>query len=210
MRMKGMICAVALLATASAATANLLYNPGFNTNGGGGTTPDDWTATGDAGKQGVENWGSHDGDGWLEAFYGWNAGTSATLFQDVAGAANSIYTLSFWQEGDDAWNGTAFSVSLLWLDAAGSQIGTPATMDLQSTAIANTGWTNQVLQATSPLNTATVRVQFAATSLAEAGAGAAKIDEVNFDVQAIPEPSTLALVGIPLIALAAMRRRFSK
>ncbi|HPF99760.1 MAG TPA: PEP-CTERM sorting domain-containing protein [Kiritimatiellia bacterium] len=210
MRMKGMICAVALLATASAATANLLYNPGFNTNGGGGTTPDGWTATGDAGKQGVENWGSHDGDGWLEAFYGWNAGTSATLFQNVAGAANSIYTLSFWQEGDDAWNGTAFSVSLLWLDATGSQIGTPATMDLQSTAIANTGWTNQVLQATSPLNTATVRVQFAATSLAEAGAGAAKIDEVNFDVQAIPEPSTLALVGIPLIALAAMRRRFSR
>jgi hypothetical protein len=35
----------------------------------------------------------------------------------VAGAAKSIYTLSFWQEGDDAWNGTAFSVSLLWLDA---------------------------------------------------------------------------------------------
>ena len=210
MRMKGMICAVALLATASAATANLLYNPGFNTNGGGGTTPDGWTATGDAGKQGVENWGSHDGDGWLEAFYGWNAGTSATLFQNMAGAANSIYTLSFWQEGDDAWNGTAFSVSLLWFVATGSQIGTPATMDLQSTAIANTGWTNQILQATSPLNTATVRVQFAATSLAEAGAGAAKIDEVNFDVQAIPEPSTLALVGIPLIALAAMRRRFSK
>ena len=210
MRMKGIILAAAVLATASVATANLLYNPGFNTNGGGGTTPDGWTASGDAGKQGVENWGSHDGDGWLESFYGWNAGTSATLFQDVAGTANSIYTLGFWQEGDDAWNGTAFAVSLLWLDATGGQVGTPATMNLQSTAIANTGWTNQILQATSPLNTATVRVQFAATSLSEGGAGAAKIDEVDLTMQAIPEPSTAALIALPLIALAAMRRRFSR
>ena len=83
-------------------------------------------------------------------------------------------------------------------------------MNLQPTAMANTGWTNQVLQATSPLNTATVRVQFAATSLIEGGAGAAKIDEVDFTMQAIPEPSTAALIALPLIALATMRRRFSR
>jgi len=210
MMRKGMLWLVAGLATVTVANANLLYNPGFNTNGGGGTTPTGWTAGGDLNKQGVESWGSHDGDGWLEAFYGWNAGTSATLFQDIAGSANAIYTLSFWQEGDNAWNGSAFGVSLIWLDAAGSPVGTAASMNLQSTAIVNTGWTNQVLQATSPLNTATVRVQFAATSLSEGGAGAAKIDELSLDVQAIPEPSTIALMGLPLIALAAMRRRFSR
>ena len=210
MTMKGITWLVAGLATVSVATANLLVNPGFDTNGGGGTTPTGWTGGGDAGKQGVESWGSHDGDGWLEAFYGWNAGTSATLSQDLAGSANAIYTLDFWQEGDDAWNGTSFDVSLIWLDASGSSVGTPATMNLQPTAMANTGWTNQVLQATSPLNTATVRVQFAATSLIEGGAGAAKIDEVDFTMQAIPEPSTAALIALPLIALATMRRRFSR
>ncbi len=194
--------AAALLAAASA--HGDLLNPGFADNGGAGSTANNWTGSG---KQGVQNWGSHDGDGWLQAFWEWGAGTSAQIYQDVAGIGNAQYTLSFWQEGDEKWEGTAFTASLIWLDGVGSPIGSAAMLDLQDQAFANNGWTNRVLTGLSPAGTATVRVQFDASPM-DSGDGAGKIDDLSL-TEAIPEPAvaSLVLIGVGLLAQRRFRKR---
>lgn len=181
--------------------ANLLLNPGFDDNSGAGSTPNYWTGSG---KQGVQSWGSHDGDGWLEAFWGWGLGTTADLYQDIEGDPNTVYTLDFWQEGDDAWNGTDFSVSMTWLDNTGGTLGS-TNMNLQSWATVNNGWTNHVFQGISPDNTSTVRLQFSASPIDD-GAGAAKVDDLDLTSMAIPEPTVAALVALGGLMGLMLRR----
>lgn len=191
-----------LLLVAVASARGDLLNPGFANNGGAGSTANNWTGSG---KQGVQSWGSHDGDGWMQAFWGWGAGTSAQLYQDVAGAADTVYTLSFWQEGDDAYNGTAFSVTLGWYDSGMNLLGS-VQKDLQPWAGSSAGWISHSLMATSTVGTATVRVQFDATSLAD-GAGAGKVDDLGLAAEAIPEPTVVSLIGLGLMLMSARRLR---
>lgn len=182
-------------------SANLLVNPGFATQGaGGGADADGWTEASNSERQ---NWGSHEGDGFLMAVLGWNAPTTDQVYQDVPGGAGLTYSLDFWHEGDANWSGTALSASLIWLDSDGNPVGTPATVDLQSTLLE--AWTLHTVSGESPNGTATVRVQFDATKPADA-LGAQKFDDL--DLTAIPEPATLGFVGFGLIAvLVRLRRR---
>lgn len=186
---------------AGAVSANLLTNPGFSTEGSGGAQDAaDWTETSNCGR---EAWGSHDGDGYLMAQYGWNTQTSDQFYQDVTGATEGYtYTLSFWHEGDSGWNGTAVSASLVWLDNEGSSIGTPATVDLQPYFAES--WSNRTLSGVAPSGTATVRVQFDATK-PDGGSGSQKFDEL--DLVAIPEPTAMSLLGFTIAGLMSLRRR---
>ena len=201
MKLRVLMGVVAVMAMAGAASANLLTDPGFNSPAVAGNTPTDWTGSGN---QGVQPWASHDGDGWLQSFPGFNGVTPGSLYQDVAGSADTTYTLDFWQAGDPGWHGSAFTVALIWLDSGLNPVGTAATMDLQPWAFVDVGWTNHVLSAVSPVDTATVRVQFDAASLGDGGAG--KVDDLNLTA-AVPEPATAGLVGVSLLAIMAMRRR---
>lgn len=194
----GAVITSIMLAWAGTVSANLLTNPGFSS--GSGTDADNWT---EASNSGRENWGSHDGDAYLMALYGWNSATSDQVYQDVTGAtAGSTYSLTFWHEGDAGWNGSAVSASMVWLDSGGSSIGTPVTVDLQP--YATESWNNYVLNGTAPAGTVTVRVQLDATK-PDGGAGAQKFDE--FDLVAIPEPTALSLLGIATAGLLSLRRR---
>ena len=195
------IVVLATFVLARAASANLLTNPGFSTEGtGGAQDAEGWT---EASNSGRENWGSHDGDGYLMSLYGWNAPTSDQVYQDVTGASEGYtYALTFWHEGDSGWNGTAVGASLLWLDSEGSSIGTPSTVDLQP--YSTESWSNRTLSGVAPAGTATVRVQLDATKL-DGGAGSQKFDEL--DLVAIPEPTAMSLLGLTIAGLMSLRRR---
>lgn len=199
----GVVALVTSLALAGTTLANLITNSGFATEGSGGAQDAaDWT---EASSSGRENWGDHDSDGYLMAAYGYTTGsTTAQFYQDITGASEGYtYTLSYWHEGDSGWNGSAVSVSLIWLDSGGSSIGTPVSNDLQSYYAES--WSNRILSGVAPAGTATVRVEIDATKLDSGGAGAQKFDQ--FDLVAIPEPATLSLFGLAFAGLLGLHRR---
>jgi len=152
-----------------------LYNPGF-TNGSAGDA-DSWTENtlDEAARQ---SWGSHDGDGWLMSLPAYNSGTYGEFFQDVTNITPGYtYALSFWQEGDGAWNGSNVTARLLWLTSASNQIGSVAS-NLDAYTAGSVSWTNLFIDGTAPSNAAILRVQFDAAS-PSGGSGAAKVDDLS-------------------------------
>ena len=183
-----------VFALVGAASANLLLNPGFS--------PDlsNWTVTpGGSDDVNVETWGSHDGDGHMLAFSSWNGGEAASIYQDVAAAPATTYTVDLWLEGETGWAGT-FGASLIWLDSGMTPVGTPVTKDLMPWASVTAPWTNLSMEGTSPIGTAFVRVQLSADS---SGTGAGKLDDITM----IPEPTTMSLLGLAFAGLMGIRRR---
>ncbi len=151
---------------------------------GVGNSPAEWTVN-DIQKAGRSEWGSHDGDGWLMALFGWNGAVSTygEIYQDVTNVVpGMVYTLSFWQDGDGNWNGSDVTARLIWLDAASAPIGS---VTKNQDAYTNLSWSFHTLSGRAPGGAVAVRVQFDAVTLAEGGSGAAKFDELAFIEQAM-------------------------
>ncbi|MDX9867007.1 MAG: hypothetical protein RBT78_03685 [Kiritimatiellia bacterium] len=170
--------ACAALALAASAESTLL-NGGLAD--GSGNDPDHW-AENSLAKAGREGWGSHDGDGYLMALYGWNesAGTYGAIWQDVGGVVPAqVYTLVFWQDGDGSWNGSNVTARLIWLDSGSNVLGS-VTKNLDD--YTQVSWSFHTLSGTAPKRAAILRVQFDAETLASGGGGAAKFDELSLTV----------------------------
>ncbi|MDD3543845.1 MAG: hypothetical protein PHG96_00630, partial [Kiritimatiellae bacterium] len=133
-------------------------------------------------------WGSHDAGGYLMGLNGWagGAGTYAEFHQDVTNVvAGKTYVLSFWQEGDGAWNGSNVTGRLLWLDANSNVIG-GVTTNLDAYTVGGVMWTRIQLFGTAPSGAVGARVQFDAQILPSGGDGAAKFDALTLTRAAIP------------------------
>lgn len=174
---KGMgVCAAAAFTAHAEIT---LLNGGLAT--GSGNDPEHWTEN-SLDKAGRADWGSHDGDGYLMALYGWNesAGTYGSIRQDVGGVVpGQVYTLAFWQDGDAAWNGSNVTARLIWLDSGSNVLGSVANNMDDYTHVS---WSFHTLSGAAPKRAAALRVQFDAETLASGGGGAAKFDELSLAV----------------------------
>jgi len=168
----GVIAAIAL----NAPGAVSLLNSGLAD--GSGSDPDHWIESATA-KAGRADWGSHDGDGWLMALYGWGGevSTSGAIWQDVGGVVpGNVYTLTFWQDGDGGWNGSNVTARLIWLDSGTNALGSVTTNVDDYTGVS---WSFHALSGTAPKRAVAVRVQFDADTRESGGGGAAKFDQLS-------------------------------
>jgi hypothetical protein len=129
-------------------------------------------------------------------------------YQIVPGVAGDTYTLSV-QSGAQAWWLPYGEMRIFFLDASSNQLSSAVlpTVDPavygQNYDIAHP-WTNYTESAVAPVNTASVKVEFAEPN----GTGTVWFD--NAVLTAVPEPSTLALVAGGLMMLVGYRVRRSK
>ena len=156
--------------------AGLLFNPGFSDGLSSDTANADYWVENSLNEATRQSWGSHDGDGWLMALPGYNSGTYGEFHQDIGDVgAGDYYTLSFWQEGDGAWNGSNVTARLIWLDSGSSELSS-ITKDLD--AYTGGSWTNLSIDGIAPADTVRLRIQFDANS-PNGGGGAAKFDDLS-------------------------------
>jgi hypothetical protein len=156
---------------------------------------------------------------WLRAF----SGGDAKILQTVPGTPGGNYTFGAWSKwelgysGGDPLSTTQTFLRMEFLDASNAVIGTPAMLDLRTVQMNDDTWREFMLNAVAPAGTAHVRVSVGATgmmntminpqsamfddfSLMLAGAG-----NGNLLAAAVPEPTTLVLVAMALVAVSCRR-----
>lgn len=140
------------------------------------------------------------------------------LYQDVAGSAGITYRLTGWAGAEANYSGliagsqTRSEFSLQFLDAGNNLIGS-AILDLRAAGLGTPNgeafnYQQFSLLATAPLGTATVRAGVAMIDAFANPAGGGQAFVVDdFDLVVVPEPTSLALVGLGFAALLSARRR---
>ena len=190
--------------TGMASAQNLLINGDFNTTLGAEWTI--WEAdtsgwvnqeviTPAAGLEGVY-------DGSLQMSLGAGGAGPRGMYQTVAGTAGDEYQLSLDAGAQDWWwpNGSAY---LTFLDVLTNEL---ASYEIDTTASISgfdvgVPYQNFSITETAPAGTTQVKVEIAEW----AGTGTAWFDNAN--LQVVPEPATLGLLGLSGLALWIVRRR---
>lgn len=232
---KSLVAVVILGAASQVGAQNLLVNGDFNsgltgwgtwTVGGwvnaevpgklAGTTPTSWpsgpgTWSGGAGTNSAGTGPLYDGSLQLTLGQG-GAGSGSYANQTVAGGENLQYTLTV-QGGADSWWLPYGEARLFFLDAsdnllASSVVRTTDSIhseynggigDFYDAGVPYQSWINVAI---SPLGTTQVRVELCNP----VGNGSTWFDNAVLTVQAVPEPSALALGGVGLAILMTSRR----
>lgn len=132
-------------------------------------------------------------------------GGGAGVEQKSDVTADTAFDLSFYSLWDGGYNGT-MDVQVRWIDSGGAQIGSNTIVWTMGTEDA---WTLSSSTVTSLANTARAEFNFSNTAPDTGAAGAMYLDNVNFDVQAIPEPTAaiLGLLGAGLLFLRRSKRK---
>lgn len=203
----GVSVVAAFVLACGTSQANLLVNPGFEDPstapgveyfgatgwgdfGGGTFTVNSAVVTPNSGDQSLKMFG----------------GTSG-VFQEFAASPGQIWDGGAWVLNDSAdpmAGGQVAAVNIEWIDAGGGQIGFISNGDTISTSPQDE-WTLRPISGEAPAGTAFARLvlitgEFGGGGMS-GGGGAPKYDDAFFAIRQIPEPSSIALVGLTLVGL---------
>lgn len=134
-----------------------------------------------------------------------NANGFAGMFQDVTvGFANAgqPWWYSGWHKSLGVAGGSEIRVE--WRDSVND---VEITRTPNSAPSVGDQYEEFILSDVVPAGADTARVVYAIQSFGAGVPQSVFVDDANFNFEAIPEPSTLALVGLSGLALAALRRR---
>lgn len=191
--------------------AELILNGSFENESGG--TPHDWISTGNV--QVTSSQGETDGLNALAFSFG-NVPSNGAISQTFATTAGASYSLTFdfgkYSIGQpleiarlevDLFSGTGFDGPQILNQIVAD--GTPSIGDPDSTDSSSVYSPFQFgFTASGP--TSTLRFTDVSDPQSFGGGFDAMLDNVN--VSAVPEPSSIALIGLSILAIFAQRRRF--
>lgn len=149
----------------------------------------------------------------FKAFSGNATDGSATghLFQDVAGTAGLTYVFTGWAGGEANVLMAGAEMALEFRNAAGGLLNT-ATLNLLPTLVTPNGQPFQykfyTLNGLAPAGTASVRARISMLGgmpNPQGGGQAYVVDD--FELTAVPEPATIAVLGLGAAALLRRRRK---
>ncbi|MEM8944947.1 MAG: PEP-CTERM sorting domain-containing protein [Planctomycetota bacterium] len=209
---KSLVAAVALLAmvlvAAQSATANPLADPGFElplVDDGNGVGK--WNPFSDSGASISEMATTMPRTGAGHANLDLSAPNGfAGFFQDVINVVpGSPIDWSVWAKDNSGTNGQGIEMRIEYRESAGdtevSRTGNLVPGSLGS------AYEQITLSDTVPAGADIARVVFAIQSFGTAPPQSVFVDDASVSVQQIPEPASIALVGLAGIAVATMRRR---
>lgn len=205
--MKKLIVLVSVLAMAGVASANLLTNPSFELGTGQGGSVDSAAITGWT-FWGGGWWANDTAEDGTWSIKRWDNGTG--MFQDFTATPSQTYDFSVW--GNDGalepLVDRTMDLRVEWFDAGNGSLANVLLGQLTPGGALDT-WRQVSGSAVAPANTAYGRFLIVTEGGGSAG-GSLFFDSADVDVQAIPEPAALTLLGIGFLGLSHLRRKLRK
>jgi hypothetical protein len=200
----------------------LIANVGFADVTNGGFETDD-SSGGDS--AGASAWSGFSGSGFTSSqsaspFEGVNVfkifgpfdsqPDEAGIFQDLAASAGQVWTASAQVQhwAGDAMQGDTFgAVQLQFFDGGGTQLGSTLQSSVVDAATTQDQWNLLSISGTAPTGTADARILLVhAQPTGGDFGGSAFFDSASL-VSAVPEPSSLTVLGLGAIGFLSRRRR---
>ncbi len=196
-----------LFAFAGLASANLLYNPSFETEGSGGVKDaDGWFQTASWVERLSDSY-APDGDYVLQigdSDNGWHWAS-----QRVAATPGDEYTATslikaYMPSGSNGDDDVAY-IYMGWIDSGGAEIGNAfSTYENSDPDYVDFGWVTRSITATAPAGTAQVEVRVMGYMPNDDGTSGMWFDNADL----VPEPATFGLFGLMGGAMLWARRKF--
>jgi hypothetical protein len=193
------------------AYANLLQNPGFETDDGSGWATG-WSHWNYSSR---ENYGDAVRSGSYGAYFqGWQTG-GGSFWQDASTnlTSSDVVTFSIWANCGTGWDGTTAEIKLQFFDGGGGLLYS-VTNDVMSQLTADRGNWNQltVTYTNSTAGVTTVRPDIYGDWTAQGGSDhSVGFDDADLTVTGvIPEPTVAALFAIGGLMGCAFRKKFRK
>lgn len=198
-------------AAASTLAQNVINNPGFETAPTAPPTPNDWQYFGPG--SGRDSTNPHNGS--FEAdLNNVTPGNNANVQEQTAFGsvtAGLQYTLSFYSEFQGVGGGIGQAQFEFMNSTGGILPGYPQFINLPTTASdfgIPAGYQLTTQEFTAPANASAVFLSFNAVTGANTGdTSHAYVDDVSVAAPAVPEPASLGVLGVGVVALLGRRRR---